>query len=301
MMSRQATSLRAQRGNPCLLAAVRSLTFLLEGVSGTDAQLLSALGETLEGEASVVAAISGSGRDQVELSKNAKASGSILISEGSWKEIRIAEALFAPDALKKMEEAVGESFSEAAKQRLVSLTGEIRDAKISFESVGEAGELSEVSWSQGPIEFNANGKVEAGLLNLQGKAAVEKGLSAELVAAPASRKLLFDSEGKILLPITISGKVSSPEFSVDIGKLTAKLKERETAAPGPAASVEEKPKAPAKPAVSPKPKPHVRKKRAPGGEPERKPVLTPDKKRQRSSVPPTGEQVDDILKVIIGN
>ena len=291
-------------------------------VSRADSSLIPALGGVIAGEASIVASLASTGSGSVELSQNAKLSGSILLSEGSWKEIRIGEQLFTPEIWKKFEEASGVVLDQAGKEKLRSLAGEIRDAKVSFESAAGRDEIGELSWSQGPLEFKAKGTCEAGALALDGDMFVEKGFSALLVAAPASRKALFDADGRLIFPIRLAGKAASPEISIDADKMLALLKEKKAVAPPaappasaakpaappasaakPAAPAAAKPKAPAAAGPAPQAKAPVQQGTPAAEAPstKKKPILTPDKKGARSSAPPTEEQVDDILKVIIGH
>jgi len=257
-------------------------------VSDFDASSLSELGGQVSGQAALVVKLSGAGQDAQSLSGSTKLSGSLLVSEGKWRDVRVGAQLFTPDLWRAVEEAAGVKLDASEEARLSGADDPIKDAKVSFDSSAGRTALSEMSWSQGGMEIRGTGEIAAGELKGEGEAALAKEAALRLASTPAARKALVGSGEKIVVPVKIAGKPSAPEFHADVAKFAAAVRERASVA---AAS------APAKKAPAPKPS-AAPSQPAPAKDKGR--AVAPAPAPFKPPPPPTEEQVDDILKVIIG-
>lgn len=291
-----------------------SMEFTFGGVvERLDASAIPALAGVMSGEASLVLKATSGGQDASALASRMKLVGSLLIKSGAWKEARLAPQIFSADLWREIESTSQAKLDAPTEEGLAQTGNEFIDLSASFEMTPGTIAISDLSWDQSAFEMKLTAEIGGEkALKGEGTLTITK-TSAQALVPAASRSALLDGEGRLAIPVKIGGRLPAFEIVFDREKLAALVKERMAAAPPakpakamPNTAVKAKPKlppssdtsapagAPAEPAVKPK-KPASKKTSDGATAPPAR--STPRGKR---SAPPSDEQVDDMLKVIIG-
>lgn len=280
----------------------------------------------LAGETSLVVKAASKGADAAALSRNLRLEGSLVVNSGSWREAKLGPELFSADLWKVLEEGAATKLDAAAEAKLAAVGDTFTGLKAAFESSEEGVSVSELSWAQDLFEAKLAGKVDGGgrIAKGEGTIWIGKGPAAQLVAQIPARKMLLETDGRLMFPVAATGRLPAMELKADTEKLLGAIKARAALPPQKTSPPKEekkpvpaetKPKEPAAmPQVAPSPsKPAMPQKPAEMPPPKKPASLapkaeagavapeqrTPAKKGKRSS-PPSDEQVDNMLKVIIG-
>ncbi|MFH0798997.1 MAG: AsmA family protein [Pseudomonadota bacterium] len=260
-----------------------------------DAAALPPIKGLIAGEASFVVHAASRGADAAFLVENLKLSGSLVIPKGTWSGAKQPAQVFSADTWKSLEESTATALTTAAEEKLAASAGTIESFNAAFESAEGILKATSVSWSHDNYEAKTEATVDRALaVKGEGEISIAKAMAFQLVP-PAAQRLLLNDSGKLVIPVTLGGKLPEIEMRADREKLAARIKEKATGIPaGKQAIQQAKPEEPAKPeaaSLAPQAPAKQKKPKAPAAPQEKKsgkPVLTPK------------QSDEDVLKVIIG-
>lgn len=248
------------------------------------------------GASSMTLKVMSSGLDSATLARNLKISGTLTIENGTWREANFSPQIFTANVWKVIEDGVSIKLDAVAKERLAAADAGIANFNAAFQLAGGSLTFTDATWEQGPIEtrFVATSD-QSGAVIGEGFVTVTKAIASRLFVKDPLRKLFLDSEGKFILPATVSGKLSAPEFKIDMQKLIALVKEKAGALLVKPAKEEIKPSVRDILPKTAESVPSVKKseEKAAGS-------TTISESKTVKSKQPTDEEIDEMLKVIIG-
>jgi hypothetical protein len=292
-------------------------------MGGIDAKELSSLKGTVDGKASMVITASSLGADRMALLDNFTISGSFVATEAAIKGIESAAGAFSKETWDAITEKSAATLSEAAEKELEASSESVSDLKASFEMAGEGTEVESVTWVSKLYSADLSASVSTdGELAAEGALAVDKSMSAKLIAEAGARKKLTDTKGRLVIPVVGEGSLDDPRLSIDGEELTAIIegrtkpkpmldivkKEEKTKEKAGAAGEIKALEAPSIDVESPPTTvidaPITEEKKARAKAPKKKRASKPRRRAPASSSSGSSmpdQSVDDILKVIIGN
>jgi len=291
-------------------------------MGGVDAKELVSLKGAVGGKASMVIKAKSSGKDRAALEENFAVSGSFVATDATIQGIDSAAGAFSEGTWEAISEKAAATLSESAKKELEESSDAVADLKASFE-MGEDGlTFDSLSWVSKlySAELSASSD-SAGELSAKGSIVVDKPITSKLIAEGPARSKLTDTKGRLVIPVKGEGSIDEPKLSIDEEELVAIIEGRTKPKPmldivkkeakeKPAAAGEIKAlEAPgidmAAPPTTVIDAPITEEKKAAAKAPSRQRASTPKVRREapaRGSEPGMPDQeVDDILKVIIGN
>ncbi len=292
-------------------------------MGGVDAKELSSLKGSVEGSVSMVIEVASSGADRVALLENFTISGSLVATEAAIKGIESAAGAFSQETWDVIAQKSAATLSEAAEKELEASSESVSNLKASFEMTGEGTEVESVTWVSKLYSADLFASVSlAGELAAEGSLAIDKSMSAKLIAEAGVRKRLTDTKGRLVIPVVGEGSLAEPELSIDGEELAAIIEGRTK--PKPMLDMvkkEEKEKAEAVGAIKALEAPSIdmesppttvidapitEEKKARAKASGKKRASRPKARRKAPARSSSGsgmpdQSVDDILKVIIGN
>ncbi|MFH1829986.1 MAG: hypothetical protein ABH871_04335 [Pseudomonadota bacterium] len=268
-------------------------------VGDVETQNIQTIGNAISAKASLVVKAQSEGTDRESLQKNLLLSGSIVSSNAKISESKGAAGAFSKNTWDEIESKSGAILRETTEKELENVGDEVSDFKASFEITDEKIEISEASWKA--KEYSAlltTTVLSSGELTASGTLAVEKDISEKLVADAQARKMLLNTKGMLIIPVSGSGKLGEPKLEIDSVKLTALIEDR--LKPKPATEIVEEEKI-----MEVEKKMEAEEKvEAEEKIEEKKPAQIKEEKRTPSKAQPArkapDQPVEDVLKVIIG-
>jgi hypothetical protein len=183
----------------------------------------------LSGTGSLVFKAETRGGDNISLSENLVSEGTIVVPQGEVIPFRLGRDILTQSIWNIIEPHVTQGLNSGMVEGLSAADGPVKDLKISFGSKGGILSVSKMSWTAPNYKVEAKLSIsEKDVVDGEGDVFIDSDTVYRLIKDPADRKNVATADGRLDIPFTIGGALSSLYIRPSETKLANNLKGIET-------------------------------------------------------------------------
>lgn len=192
----------------------------------------------LKGTGSLIFRAQTMGSSDISLKDNLISEGTIVMPQGELTPFKMGRDLLTESVWKIIKSHVQQGLESGVVEELSAADGEVSDMKISFGSREGVLTVEKMNWSAPRYKVEAKLTItRQDVVSGEGDVLIDSEEAARLIKDPADRKNVTTGEGKLVMPFTVGGTLSSLSIRPAETKLANSLKGIE--APAPAAALPE--------------------------------------------------------------
>lgn|GEM_PF-5701325 len=272
---------------------------------GVDVKGISSIADSLKGEAELVVKVVGLGEDVRELERGLTSSGTFMMEDFEGSIAESHRGFFTEETWSALSKELASKLNGSVTEKLSEGEGSGKDLKVTFESSDRGLKIEGAEWKGPEYGVRLSGSVTAaGAVEGAGEVTIDRTAAKGLVADAGKAKIMLEDDGTIELPVKVSGKLGELELKLSTDSLAERI-ERRTRQSQRQAEIEkeeekqreqERKKTMVKKTIKQESQP----KKAPAAPAKKAPRASPSKRKRPSRGAPI-DNVEDILKVIVGD
>ena len=271
-----------------------------------DSAAVRSLGGAILGKIELAAKVVTSGVDRYSMTDNLVMSGTLVAQKFSGPIVDAARGLLTEELTKQISVSSGLRIDGAALLKASVASEEGLELKAGFEISKGLVSAQNASWNGEGYSARGSAAVDStSSLKGEGEIVLAADVAKKMVPDPAASKALLEKDGTFVIPVEIGGRLAKPEFQLLEKKFTERMQTGERLRAQEQAALEAKKKEEAEAAKAEKAEKAEKakakaEKSAQAVEKSASPKPAPVKPQKRPSTTAPIEDVDDILKVIVG-